>query len=52
VTNHNQSRDVLLIPDREYKGLIKFDTKDQEAKFPKMEQLHSPEGSRNVVVVL
>jgi arylsulfatase len=32
--------------------LIKYDAKDPEAKFPKMEQLRPPEGAPNVVVVL
>jgi arylsulfatase len=48
----DRARDVLPIPDREYKGLIKFDAKDPEAKFPKMEMLRPPEGAPNVVVVL
>jgi arylsulfatase A-like enzyme len=47
-----RGRDVLPIPDREYKGLIKFDAKDPEAVFPKMEVLRPPAGAPNVVVVL
>lgn len=32
--NQSRGRDVLPIPDRPYIGLIKFDAKDPEAKFP------------------
>ena len=46
------SRDVLPIPDQPYSGLIKFDAKDPEAKFPPIQQLRPPEGAPNVLVVL
>ena len=42
MTKNNSGRDVLPIPDRAYKGLIKYDTKDPEATFPKMEPLRPP----------
>ena len=45
-------RDNLPIPDQPYTGLIKYDAKDPEATFPKMEQLRPPKGAPNVVVVL
>ena len=44
MTNQKRGRDVLPIPDRAYTGLIKYDAKDPEAMFPKMEQLRPPEG--------
>ena len=37
MTNQKRGRDVLPIPDRAYTGLIKYDAKDPEAAFPKME---------------
>jgi arylsulfatase len=52
MTNQNRGRDVLPIPDRPYTGLIKYDAKDPESVFPKMEQLRPPEGAPNVVVAL
>ncbi len=45
-------RSVLPIPARAYTGLIKFDAKDPEAKFPPIEPLRPPAGSPNVLVVL
>ncbi len=52
MTNKTISRDVLPIPDQRYDGLIKFDAKDPEAKFPPIAQLRPPEGAPNVLVVL
>ena len=52
MTTLERGRDVLPIPDRAYTGLIKYDARDPEAVFPKMEQLRPPEGAPNVVVVL
>jgi len=45
-------REVLPIPDRSYTGLIMYDAKDPEAKFPKTKQLRPPKGAPNVVLVL
>ena len=45
-------RQILPIPDRPYTGLIKYDAKDPEAKFPPIEELRPPEGAPNVVVIL
>ena len=47
-----QSRSVLPIPDRPYTGLIKYDAKDSEAKFPPIEPLRPPDGAPNVLVIL
>ena len=52
MTNKERGRDILPIPDRTYTGLIKYDAKDPEAVFPKMEMLRPPVGAPNVVVVL
>jgi arylsulfatase A-like enzyme len=46
------SRATLPIPHREYMGLIKYDAKDPEAKFPPIEPLRPPAGAPNVLIVL
>jgi arylsulfatase A-like enzyme len=46
------ARTVLPIPERPYTGLIKYDAKDPEAKFPPIEPLRPPEGAPNVLIVL
>lgn len=45
-------RQILPIPDRPYTGLIKYDAKDPEAKFPPIEELRPPEGAPNVLVIM
>ena len=45
-------RAVLPIPGRAYTGLIKYDAKDPEAKFPAIEPLRPPAGAPNVLVIL
>ena len=45
-------RAVLPIPERAYQGLIKYDAKDPESKFPPIEPLRPPEGAPNVLIVL
>jgi hypothetical protein len=45
-------RDILPIPDRQYTGLIKYDAKDPESKFPAIEPLRPPKGAPNVLIVL
>jgi arylsulfatase A-like enzyme len=46
------SRLVLPIADRAYSGLIKYDAKDPEAKFPPIEPLRPPQGAPNVLIIL
>ncbi len=46
------TRSVLPIPERAYTGLIKYDAKDPEAKFPPIEPLRPPEGAPNVLIIL
>lgn len=46
------SRAILPIPDKAYTGLIKYDAKDPEAKFPAIEPLRPPQGAPNVLVIL
>ena len=47
-----QGRDVLPIPDRPYTGLVTFDAKDPETRFPPIEAVRPPEGAPNVLVIL
>jgi arylsulfatase len=43
---------VLPIPDHQRTGLITYDAKDPETKFPPIEQLRPPKGAPNVLIVL
>jgi arylsulfatase A-like enzyme len=45
-------RNVLPIPDRPRTGLITYDAKDPETKFPPITQLRPPKGAPNVLLVL
>ena len=46
------SRTVLPIPDSPRTGLITYDAKDPDTKFPPINQLLPPSGAPNVVVIL
>ncbi len=46
------ARTVLPIPERPYAGTIKYDAKDPESKFPRIEPLRPPVGAPNVLIVL
>jgi arylsulfatase len=45
-------RDVLPIPDRAYAGLVTYDAKDPDTRFPPIEPLRPPAGAPNVLVIL
>ena len=45
-------RDVLPIPDRQYRGLVTYDAKDPDTSFPPIEPLRPPSGAPNVLVIL
>lgn len=45
-------RDVLPIPAKPRTGLITYDAKDPDTKFPPIEQLRPPKGAPNVLVIL
>lgn len=45
-------RSNLPIPDQPYKGLIVYDAKNVDAKFPPIQPLRPPKGAPNIVVVL
>jgi arylsulfatase len=47
-----KSRTHLPIPDRERTGLVTFDAKDPDTKYPPIEQLRPPKGAPNVLIVL
>jgi arylsulfatase A-like enzyme len=46
------SRAILPIPDRRYPGLVVYDAKDADAKFPPIVPLRPPAGAPNVLIVL
>ena len=43
---------VLPIPYQPYQGLITYDAKDPDTKFPPIEQLRPPKGAPNVLIIL
>ena len=45
-------RTVLPIPDAARTGLITYDAKDPETKYPPIRQLRPPTGAPNVLIVL
>ena len=45
-------REILPIPDRPHTGLVTYDAKDPETKFPPIDPLRPPAGAPNVLVVL
>jgi len=45
-------RNILPIPDRPRTGLITYDAKDPETKFPPITQLRPPKGAPNVLIIL
>ena len=50
--NDKLQRNVLPIPDRPRTGLITYDAKDPDSKFPPIEQLRPPKGAPNVLIIL
>ncbi len=46
------SRNVLPIPDRPRTGLVTYDAKDPDTKYPPIAQLRPPKGAPNVLVIL
>jgi arylsulfatase len=45
-------RTILPLPDRPRTGLITYDAKDPETKYPPIAQLRPPEGAPNILIVL
>ena len=48
----SQQRSVLPIPNKPYKGLIVYDAKSTDAKFPPIEPIRPPKKAANIVLVL
>ena len=46
------SRKQLPIPDINHHGLMTFDAKDPDTKFPPIRDLRPPKGAPNVLVIL
>ncbi len=45
-------RSILPIPDQAYYGLMTYDAKDPDTKYPPIQQIEPPEGAPNVLVIL
>ena len=53
MSNHDDvNRTQLPIPDIQHPGLITFDAKDPDTKFPPIRDLRPPKGAPNVLVIL
>src|SRR2546430_6368794 len=50
--NDQQQRTILPIPDPPRTGLITYDAKDPDTKYPPIQQLRPPKGAPNVLVIL
>ncbi len=50
--NDKLRRNVLPIPDRPRTGLVTYDAKDPETKYPAIEQLRPPKGAPNILVIM
>jgi arylsulfatase len=51
-TRDDLQRNILPIPDRPRSGLITYDAKDPDTKYPPIEQLRPPSKAPNVLVIL
>jgi len=47
----NGQRTVLPTPDQRRTGLVTYDAKDPDTKFPPIAQLRPPQGAPNVLIV-
>ena len=50
--DRNSARTALPIPDAARTGLITYDAKDPDTKFPPIAQLRPPKGAPNILVIL
>ena len=50
--SHDISRTVLPIPDRPRTGLVTYDAKDPDTRYPPIMQLRPPKGAPNILIVL
>ena len=51
-SQNDQQRTILPIPDPPRTGLITYDARDPETKYPPIQELRPPQGAPNVLVVL
>lgn len=52
MSNKNKQRVVLPIPDEAYSGILAYDGKSPDAKFPPITDVRPPQGAPNVIIVL
>ena len=52
MSDDKTARNVLPIPDRPRTGLITYDARDPETKYPPINQLRPPKGAPNVLIIL
>ena len=52
MSDNKIARNVLPIPDPARTGLITYDAKDPDTKFPPIAQLRPPKGAPNILVIL
>jgi arylsulfatase A-like enzyme len=51
-SNDKRQRNVLPIPDRPRTGLMTYDARDPDTKYPAIEQLRPPKGAPNILVIM
>jgi arylsulfatase A-like enzyme len=52
MSDAQEQRTVLPIPDRGHTGLVTYDAKDPDTSFPPIEPLRPPQGAPNVLIIL
>ena len=54
MTDYNETvqRKVLPIPDQPCTGLVTYDAKDPDTKYPAIEPLRPPKGAPNILIVI
>lgn len=52
MSNDAYNRTVLPMPDQSRTGLVTYDAKDPDTRYPPIKQVRPPEGAPNVIVIL
>jgi hypothetical protein len=52
VADEDVQREILPIPDQSYPGVVTYDARSPDTKFPSIRRLLPPSGTPNVLVVL
>jgi arylsulfatase len=52
MTNDAHDRTVLPVPDKARTGLVTYDAKDPDTRYPPIKQVRPPPGAPNVIVIL